>query len=207
MFKNGYLEDQEADIIVNAADAGIWFGDGVDGALRQRGGWDYIHACQAVSRRYAPIPTGETVFMKNRGGLKCRYVVHAVSPCWNDIMPYWMLYGMVKNMLKKCARMHIKNVVIPVLGSGAFRLCINKAYASINKAAKDTRGKTVVLIIHPDYKPDGRRTKMKNVKKLLKPEDSPSYNPNMKMPDTIVSFHKKSPKWVKKLGKKSTSPK
>jgi O-acetyl-ADP-ribose deacetylase (regulator of RNase III) len=166
IFKNGYLEDQKVDVIVNAADAGIWFGDGVDGALRCRGGWDYIRACQRVSAKHSPIPTGEFRFMRNKGRLKCKFVVHAVSPDWTTIEPYWMMYGMVRKLLKKGEKMRMRSLAIPVLGSGAFSLRINKCYAAINRAAKKTPGKMIVLIVHPDYKPDGRRTKMVIKKKL-----------------------------------------
>jgi len=148
----GYIEDAEADVIVNAADCCIWFGDGVDGSLRQRGGWDYIHACQEVARKYAPIPTGEVVFMRNPSAhLKCRYIAHAVSPCWQDNQPYEILTELVKKLLIRSKKKGIKKIAMPILGSGAFRLCINRAYRSINNTINKTSGRIEVLIIHPDF--------------------------------------------------------
>jgi O-acetyl-ADP-ribose deacetylase (regulator of RNase III) len=140
-------------VIVNAADACIWFGDGVDGALRQRGGWDYIRACQVVARKYAPIPTGEVVFMPNRAKqLKCRYIAHAVSPSWQDKRPYSMLSELMIKVLGGAKRRKAVSIAVPILGSGAFRLDINKAYQIINSTINRARGRMVVLIVHPNFK-------------------------------------------------------
>lgn len=162
IFKNGLIEDQKADVLVNAADSYLWFGTGVDGALRQRGGWDYIHACQQISKKHSPIPAGEVIFMLNPSRhLKCKYVAHAVSPSTKDREPYLMLYLLVRSILKKSKKLGMNRIRIPLLGTGAFGLNINKAYHIINTAAKYTPEKGTVLIIHPDFTPKVSRTKVK----------------------------------------------
>jgi hypothetical protein len=42
---------------------------------------------------------------------------------------------------------------VPILGSGAFRLDINRSYQTIKGTINRTPGRVAVLIVHPDFKP------------------------------------------------------
>lgn len=117
---NQRIENIKADIIVNAADAYIWFGSGVDGALRQGGGWDYIRECQKTTKKYAPIKEGDVALMKNKGFLKARYIIHASSPNLYSKNYRGLLLRIIRKIIRIAKEKEVKTVALPLLGSGAF---------------------------------------------------------------------------------------
>ena len=75
----GDITDQEIDAIVNAANASLAGGGGVDGAIHRRGGPSII---QETKNRYPNgCPTGSAV-SSGAGNLKAKFVFHAVGPRW-----------------------------------------------------------------------------------------------------------------------------
>lgn len=73
----GDLTEQKVDAIVNAANAQLAGGGGVDGAVHRRGGPAIMEAC----RKIGGCPTGQTV-MTTAGNLPARFVLHTVGPIW-----------------------------------------------------------------------------------------------------------------------------
>ncbi len=67
----------EVDGIVNAANAALAGGGGVDGAIHRKGGPSIIKECQAIGG----CPTGRTV-ITGAGKLPAKYVLHTVGPVW-----------------------------------------------------------------------------------------------------------------------------
>lgn len=73
----GDITVQEVDAIVNAANARLAGGGGVDGAIHRKGGASIMAEC----RQIGGCPTGQTV-MTGAGKLPCRKVLHTVGPIW-----------------------------------------------------------------------------------------------------------------------------
>jgi O-acetyl-ADP-ribose deacetylase (regulator of RNase III) len=73
----GDIVKVQADAIVNAANAGLAGGGGVDGAIHRAGGPSIMEEC----RRIGGCPTGSAV-ATTAGGLPARYVFHAVGPVY-----------------------------------------------------------------------------------------------------------------------------
>src|SRR5205085_4955212 len=78
----GDITEQAVDAIVNAANASLLGGGGVDGAIHRAGGPAILAACQELRRTTWPqgLPTGEAV-VTTGGLLPCR-VIHTVGPIW-----------------------------------------------------------------------------------------------------------------------------
>ena len=70
----------EVDAVVNAANASLAGGGGVDGAIHRAAGPELM---RELKERYERCPTGSAV-ITGGGRLPARYVIHAVGPRWRD---------------------------------------------------------------------------------------------------------------------------
>ena len=73
----GDITEVRADALVNAANAGLAGGGGVDGAIHRAGGPSILSEC----RRIGGCPTGSAV-ATGAGRLRARHVIHAVAPIY-----------------------------------------------------------------------------------------------------------------------------
>jgi O-acetyl-ADP-ribose deacetylase (regulator of RNase III) len=76
-FVVGDLTKQDVDAIVNAANAALAGGGGVDGAIHRAGGPEIMAEC----RRLGGCETGDAKATTG-GELPARWVIHAVGPVW-----------------------------------------------------------------------------------------------------------------------------
>jgi len=77
-FVRGDITQTAADAIVNAANAKLAGGGGVDGAIHRAGGPSILEECKAIGG----CPTGSAV-PTGAGKLPARYVFHAVGPVYH----------------------------------------------------------------------------------------------------------------------------
>ena len=79
----GDITRQHVDAIVNAANAGLVGGGGVDGAIHRAGGPAIMEECDRIRAEKGGCATGSAV-ATTAGHLKARTVIHAVGPRWRD---------------------------------------------------------------------------------------------------------------------------
>lgn len=114
------LENIQATYLVNASNPWLRFGSGIDGALRIKGGWNYIDECITKSIEVVPIAVGDAVLMKTDSHLDCEYVIHAVAPSYSMKNYKALLRRLVKKIISLTPKR--ATIALPLLGSGAYRI-------------------------------------------------------------------------------------
>ena len=116
----------DVDAIVNAANAGLKAGGGVDGALHRAAGPQLQAACD----RIGGCPTGEA---RTTAGFKLRakWVIHAVGPRWQggrhgeDVL----LASAYRHALQEAARIVAHRVALPAISTGIYGFPLERATA------------------------------------------------------------------------------
>ena len=115
----GDITTIQVDAIVNAANAALAGGGGVDGAIHRTGGRSIM---EETRQRYPEgCPTGQAV-ITGAGNLPARWVIHAVAPRWsggNRNEPD-LLRGAYEQALARAAEAGATSVALPSLGTGIY---------------------------------------------------------------------------------------
>lgn len=113
----------EADAIVNAANAQLAGGGGVDGAIHRAGGPAIMEAC----RRIGGCPTGDAV-RTEAGRLRARWVIHAVAPMYRARPEDpALLRSAYEASLREAEAAGAQSIAFPSLGTGAYGYPVEEA--------------------------------------------------------------------------------
>ena len=120
----GDITLQATDAIANAANSGLRGGGGVDGAIHRAGGPSIMEHC----RKIGGCPTGQAAITPG-GGLKARYVIHAVGPIWSgggrgEDNLLASAYG---ESLRLASEHGLKTVAFPSISTGAYGFPVERA--------------------------------------------------------------------------------
>ncbi len=120
----GDLTRLDVDAIVNAANASLLGGGGVDGAIHRAAGPGLLEECRTLGG----AATGE---VKMTGGhrLKARHVLHAVGPVWQgggagEDAALARCYG---NALRLAAEAGLRSIAFPAISTGAYGFPLERA--------------------------------------------------------------------------------
>ena len=113
----------DVDIIVNAANASLLGGGGVDGAIHRAGGPAILEACRAIRERQGSCSPGEAV-ITTAGKMSARYVVHTVGPVWSGGShgEPELLANCYRSSLDLCVRQSCTSIAFPNISTGRLRL-------------------------------------------------------------------------------------
>lgn len=115
----GDLTRHRVDALVNAANAALAGGGGVDGAIHRAGGPEIM---EETRRRYpAGCPTGSAV-ISTAGKLAARYVIHAVGPIWRGGTsgePH-LLASAHRRSLELAAANDCRSIAFPAISTGVY---------------------------------------------------------------------------------------
>ena len=113
----GDITVQQVDVIVNAANAALRGGGGVDGAIHRAGGPDIMAEC----RRIGGCPTGEAV-RTTAGRLPANHVIHAVGPIWTsgNVGEPDLLASAYRRSLQIAAAHGARTVAFPSISTGVY---------------------------------------------------------------------------------------
>lgn len=122
----GDITAEQTDAIVNAANAQLAGGGGVDGAIHRAGG----PAIMEETRSKYPdgCPTGEAV-ISGSGNLPCRYVIHTVGPVWQGGRSGEpeKLRAAYTNSLKLAVEHGCQSISFPAISTGVYGYPMDRA--------------------------------------------------------------------------------
>ena len=120
----GDITTLDVDAIVNAANAALKVGGGVDGAIHRAAGPELERACAAIGG----CPTGEARATPGFK-LKARWVIHAVGPRWIDGNhgEDTALAGAYRSAFAEATRVGAKTVALPAISTGIYGFPLERA--------------------------------------------------------------------------------
>lgn len=126
VIEEGDITRLDVDAIVNAANASLLGGGGVDGAIHRAAGPRLREACA----RLGGCPTGEAKITPGFD-LKARFVIHTVGPVWHDgaAGEEAALAQCYRNALHLADESHLQTIAFPAISTGAFGFPVERAAA------------------------------------------------------------------------------
>ena len=139
----GDITHQATDAIVNAANARLRGGGGVDGAIHRAGGPDIMAQC----RRLGGCPPGKAV-ITTAGELLAKNVTHTVGPIWQGggKGEPEILANAYRNSLTLASEAGLETVAFPSISTGVYGYPVGKASRTALRTVME------FLKEHPDIK-------------------------------------------------------
>ncbi len=117
----GDITRETVDVIVNAANASLMGGGGVDGAIHDAGGPSILDACREIRATRGRCPTGDAV-VTTAGDLPARWVVHTVGPIYRDGTEDEprLLERCYRESLERAREQGARTIAFPSISTGAY---------------------------------------------------------------------------------------
>lgn len=133
----GDITQEQVDAIVNAANAQLVGGAGVDGAIRRAGGSEINRACNEIRAQQGGCPTGQAVITTG-GNLHAKRVIHTVGPIWSggDAGEPELLASCYRQSLSLALENGINTIAFPSISTGIYGYPVEAAAATALNTVK-----------------------------------------------------------------------
>jgi O-acetyl-ADP-ribose deacetylase (regulator of RNase III) len=130
----GDIAAQRVDAIVNAANASLLGGGGVDGAIHRAAGPKLLEEC----RKLGGCPAEEAKVTQGYR-LPAKFIIHTVGPIWHGggHGEDEMLGNCYRNSLKVADQNGVQTIAFPSISTGAYRFPIERAARIAIKTVRD----------------------------------------------------------------------
>jgi O-acetyl-ADP-ribose deacetylase len=130
LLQEGDITKVSADAIVNAANAALAGGGGVDGAIHRAGGPEIMRELDGIRAEIGRCATGSAV-ATGAGRLPARYVFHAVGPVYRDGRHGEpdLLRSCYRTCLELAEKHGVKTISFPAISTGIYGYPIDEAAA------------------------------------------------------------------------------
>jgi O-acetyl-ADP-ribose deacetylase len=135
----GDITAQDVDAIVNAANASLMGGGGVDGAIHRGGGPAILQACKEIRRTSLPdgLPTGLAV-ATTAGDLPATWIIHTVGPVYSGSQEDPVLLASCHTQTLRVAdELGAKSVAFPAISTGVYGYPLDEAAEVAIGAVRD----------------------------------------------------------------------
>ncbi|XP_036364571.1 protein mono-ADP-ribosyltransferase PARP14-like isoform X2 [Octopus sinensis] len=139
VLKEGDITTLDTDAIVNAANGRLEHRGGVAAAIVKKGGSEIqTESNKIMKERRSELKTGEVV-STNAGKLKCKTIIHAVGPVWNNGWNQEMDYlsRAVQNCLAVLEEKSYTSIAIPAISTGVYGIPKEKGTECIVSTIKE----------------------------------------------------------------------
>ncbi|XP_003390861.1 PREDICTED: uncharacterized protein LOC100631422 [Amphimedon queenslandica] len=131
--KRGNLVEEDAEIIVNAANRELKHAGGVANALNKATNGELQKISNNYTRNYNDVPVGGTALTRSGGGkLKCKWVIHAVGPIAHEVKSEVvcseLIFKAITNSLIEAQKKNAKSISFPALSTGIY--AVNRSLAA-----------------------------------------------------------------------------
>jgi O-acetyl-ADP-ribose deacetylase (regulator of RNase III) len=157
VIKTGDITLEDVCAVVNAANASLLGGGGVDGAIHRAGGRAILRECQNIRKEQYPdgLPTGEAV-ATTAGNMKAKYVIHTVGPVYSRCGEKCesLLYTCYINAMQEAVKLGCTSIAFPAISTGVYGYPADEAariaYRAVTFFLKEEDTLQVYFVFHTD---------------------------------------------------------